>query len=237
MFWTDTVIVEEVPTFPAASYARAWSVFVPLAAAVVFQANETEALLELVATNAPFKYHSTRLTPTLSVALTFTLTVLETVLPAPGAVIVTSGGVTSGTTFCTVTTTDAAEPMFPAASYARAPRVWEPFVYPVVSHKKIAGALEFVPQDIPSKYHSTRVTPTSSVAVTSMVATPDTVLLVAGAVIVVVGAVVSGGALVPPAVATAACTAFRALTRPQPKPGSQPSVPRSSADCLRMSCT
>src|SRR5215471_7670566 len=129
---------------------------------------------------------------------------------------------------------EAAEPMFPAASYARAPMMYPPLVYPVVSHEKAAGALKLVPAQTPSRYHSTRATPILSVAVTSIATIPDTVLLALGEVIVAVGAVVSGGVFVNP---RALRTAFRALTRPQPKLGAQAGAPWSSAVCLRMSRT
>ena len=91
--------------------------FEPFAVVVVSQEKPAEAL-KFVPAHTPLRYHSTRVTPTLSVALTFTLTMPETVLAAAGAVSATAGAVTSGTTFCTETVTEAADPIFPAASYA-----------------------------------------------------------------------------------------------------------------------
>ena len=99
--YAHAVMSEELPRFPAASYAFACRVQEPLGQVAVFQENEAEEeALEL--TIVPLRYHSTLVTPTLSVAPTLTDTTPDTVLPAAGAVIVVVGAVVSVTVFWTV---------------------------------------------------------------------------------------------------------------------------------------
>ena len=89
----------------------------PLGQVVVSQENDAVALA-LVPASVPFRYHSTFVTPTLSVALTFTETTPDTVVPDAGEVIAAVGGVVSGAVFCTDTLSGAEVPTFPAVSYA-----------------------------------------------------------------------------------------------------------------------
>src|SRR5207237_10099475 len=88
--------------------------------------------LALLPINAPLRYHSVFVTPTLSVAATATVACPESVLLAVGELICTEGAVVSGTGFCTVTVTTAELLLLPAASYAFACKLHEPFVLVVV---------------------------------------------------------------------------------------------------------
>src|SRR5437762_248908 len=96
----------------------------------------------------------------------------------------------------TVTVTALEVVAFPAASRARAVRVWEPLLAVVVFHETAYGALvSSAPRLAPSRMNWTPATPTLSAAsaVTEMV--PETVEPDAGAVSVTVGGVVSDGLL------------------------------------------
>ena len=93
--------------------------------------------------------------------------------------------------FDTVTVALVALPMFPAASYARAPNVWLPLAIVVVLNAIEYGELVSFPIDTPSRKNSTRVTPTLSVALAAALMVPVTVEPFAGDVIAAVGAVVS----------------------------------------------
>src|SRR5262245_35022138 len=193
---TVTLTPAEVAWFPAASKARADSVCAPLAADVVFQEAEYGDVVS-VASRAPSTRNSTRVTPTASEAVADTVTVPLTVAPAVGAVRETVGGVVSvgGGALLTVTPTPGALPMFPAASKARALRVWAPLAADVVFHEAVYGAVVSVDSSAPSARNSTFVTPTASEAVAEIVAVPLTVAPALGAVTETVGAVVSGAVL------------------------------------------
>ena len=83
-----------VAVLPAASFAVAVIVCVPLATPDVFQLNVKGAAV-LLPKEVPSTLTLTLLTPTLSVALTAMDTVPETVTPVKGDVILTTGGVLS----------------------------------------------------------------------------------------------------------------------------------------------
>src|ERR1051326_6492204 len=114
MLLTETV-TDELPTLPAASYARAFSVYEPFAEVVVSHINVAEGV-ELEPLSAPLRYHSSLVMPTLSAAETLTETGPDTVLPVAGVVMVTVGAVVSSTIFWTETLTALDVPTFPAAS-------------------------------------------------------------------------------------------------------------------------
>src|SRR2546425_897672 len=84
-------------------------------------------------------YSSTRATLTLSVALTETFTLPDTLEPVVGDVITTVGGIESGALFWTVTLTEADVPTLLASSYALARSVWLPLETIVVSQEKEYG--------------------------------------------------------------------------------------------------
>jgi hypothetical protein len=94
-FDTVTVIVADVPTLPAASNALQTMVCDALVNVVVFQANESDVALVLLATTVPSIRSCICVTPTLSAAVAVTVTVLETVAPLAGAVTEVVGGVVS----------------------------------------------------------------------------------------------------------------------------------------------
>ena len=87
----------------------------PFGPAAVFQ-GKADVAVALEPANAPLRYHSTLVTPTLSEALTLTETTPDTVLPAAGAVMVAVGGVVSIVVFWTDTLSGADAPTLPAAS-------------------------------------------------------------------------------------------------------------------------
>src|SRR6476469_3386946 len=82
---TVTVTVADVPTLPAASKALETIVCDPLATVVLFQENESDVRLVLLATTAPSMRSCIWVTPTLSDAVAFIVTVPETVAPFAGA--------------------------------------------------------------------------------------------------------------------------------------------------------
>src|SRR5918995_1770857 len=86
----------EVVTLPAASRARAVSVWVPFVAVVVFQETEYGAVVSSAPRVTPSSRNCTPVTPTLSEASAVTATVPETVAPPAGLVTLTAGGVVSG---------------------------------------------------------------------------------------------------------------------------------------------
>src|SRR5439155_27238 len=90
---------------PAASRARAVSVWIPFPAVVVFHATEYGALVSSAPRAAPSRKNWTPATPTLSEAVAVTATGPETVAPLAGAVMLMVGGVVSA--FATVTVTAA----------------------------------------------------------------------------------------------------------------------------------
>jgi hypothetical protein len=92
---TVTVIGVVVATLPAASYARALRVWLPLS----LRAFQLKLYGYEVSTSfsAPSIHNSTLATPTLSVAPTATVTLPETAVPSVGEVIATVGGVASAT--------------------------------------------------------------------------------------------------------------------------------------------
>src|SRR2546422_662263 len=93
---TVTVTAVEGAVLPAASRATAVRLCVPLLAAVVAHEMAYGAVVSSAPRFAPSSLNCTPTTPTLSVALAETVTVLATVAPAVGAVIATVGGVVSG---------------------------------------------------------------------------------------------------------------------------------------------
>src|SRR5439155_7253188 len=95
-------------------------------------------------------YRSTRVTPTLSVALTETATLPVTCEPVAGDVITAAGGSESDPLFWTVTLTAADVPVFPAASYALASSVWLPLETVFVSQEKEYGLAVSVVRSRPS---------------------------------------------------------------------------------------
>src|SRR6266516_812452 len=129
---TVTVTALEVVAFPAASRARAVSVWEPLLAVVVFQETEYGELVSSPPKLAPSSVNWTPTTPTLSEAPAVTVMVSETVDPDVGDVMLTAGGVLS---LETVTATALEVVAFPAASRARAVSVWEPLLAVVVFHE------------------------------------------------------------------------------------------------------
>jgi hypothetical protein len=127
----------------------------------------------------------------------------DTVAPAAGAVIDTDGGVVSaaggggggGVPFDTVTVTEVAVVLLPAASRAIAVSVCDPLVavveFQVVEYGAVVSAALRLP---PSSRNWTLATPTLSVAFAETVTlVPDTVAPAAGAVIDTDGGVVSAG--------------------------------------------
>jgi hypothetical protein len=91
---TVTLIVDEVPTLFAASYAFATSVCAPFVAVVVFQLHAYGDVVS-VDCNAPSSRNSTFVTATLSLAFAVTLIVALTIALFAGAVIDTVGAVVS----------------------------------------------------------------------------------------------------------------------------------------------
>jgi hypothetical protein len=89
-----TLTTELEPELPAASYARVWRLCEPFATVVVFHENEYGDDVS-VEWSEPSTKSSTRLTPTLSLALAETVTVPLTVAPLAGDVIDVVGGVVS----------------------------------------------------------------------------------------------------------------------------------------------
>jgi hypothetical protein len=90
-----------------------------------------------------------------------------------------------------VTFTVALVPALPAASKARVWSAWPPFDTVVVFHANEYGAVVSVPATAPSTSSSTRLTPTSSLALADTVVVPLTVAPFPGEVIEVLGGVVS----------------------------------------------
>src|SRR6185312_10361343 len=93
---TVTWTLAAVAGFPAASCARAVSVWVPAAAVVVFQVTENGGDVTSEPRFPPSSLNWTPVTPTSSVADAVTATVPPTTAPEVGAVIATDGGVVSG---------------------------------------------------------------------------------------------------------------------------------------------
>src|SRR5206468_1467806 len=138
---------------------------------------------------APSSLNSTPTTPTLSDALAVTVVVPETVDPPAGALMVTVGGVVS---LKTVTVTEVAVVVLPAASRAMAVSVCDALLVVFVSHATAYGAVvSSAPRFAPSRRNCTPTTPTSSDASAPMVVVPDTVALFAGAVTLTVGGAMS----------------------------------------------
>src|SRR2546422_274190 len=93
---TVTLTTSEVVWLPAASRARAASVWVPLDAIEAFHATEYGAAVSSAPSGAPSRRNWTPLTPTLSDAVAETVTEgPDTVEPFAGAVIEMAGGVVS----------------------------------------------------------------------------------------------------------------------------------------------
>jgi hypothetical protein len=120
-----TVMVE-VLVLPAASVAFALKEWLPSATFVVFHEKLYGAAVK-VETTVPSTLRATDFTPTLSEAVTLTLTVPDTVDPLAGDVIDTVGTVTSAlTTFCDTEILLVA--LLPAASLAVATIVCVPLL-------------------------------------------------------------------------------------------------------------
>lgn len=94
-FDTVTVIVEDVPTLPAASNALETMVCDPFATVVVFQLKERAVALVLLAATAPSIRICIWVTPTLSEAVALRVTVPETVAPLASDEMEVVGGVVS----------------------------------------------------------------------------------------------------------------------------------------------
>src|SRR5262249_7776994 len=94
MLLTVTITGAEVPTLPAASNARVVRVWAPLATPVVSQL-VLKGGAGFIAIRTPSTWNSTRVTPTLSVALAEMVVVPLTVAPLGGAVMLVLGGVVS----------------------------------------------------------------------------------------------------------------------------------------------
>jgi hypothetical protein len=86
-FWTFTVTPAAVVMLPAASRARAVSVWLPLDVVAEFHEIEYGLVMSSVPTFAPSSRNCTPMTATLSDALAETVTVPPTVDPLAGAVI------------------------------------------------------------------------------------------------------------------------------------------------------
>src|SRR5439155_10273794 len=114
----------------AASRATAVKLWFPLEAKMLFHETEYGAAVTSAPRLAPSSLNCTPRTPTLSVALAETVIVPATEAPAVGAVSETVGGALS-----TVTVTTAEVAVFPAASRAKAVRVWAAAVEVVVFHE------------------------------------------------------------------------------------------------------
>jgi hypothetical protein len=96
VFDTVTETAVAVPTFPAASLACAFNVWLPLLTFVLSQAMLYGTLVTGAPSGAPSSRNWTLVTPTLSEALAETVTAApETVAPLVGAVSETVGAVTS----------------------------------------------------------------------------------------------------------------------------------------------
>jgi hypothetical protein len=202
--------IDAVPTFPAASKARAVNVTGPFKL-VVFQLKLYGADVNVPACVEPAQ-SSTLVTPTLSLALTATAVVPLTVLPAAGLVMDATGAVESvaPAKFTVVE----AVPVFPAASNAFAVSVTAP-LKPDVFQENEYGTTVRVPTRVDPAQSSTFVTATLSLAetLTFMVSVLPPRPPEADTAIDAVGGVVSPGAGAPP---EAAFTALNAFTRPQP---------------------
>src|SRR5947208_4845987 len=127
---TVTVTAADGAVLPAASRATAVKVCEPLPAVVVSQETEYGAVVSSPPRLAPSSLNWTPTTPTLSDALAATVVVLETVDPPAGAMMLTVGAVVS---LETVTVTDEAVVVLPAASRATAVSVCDALVAVVVS--------------------------------------------------------------------------------------------------------
>ncbi len=85
--------------------------------------------------DAPSIRNSTPMTPTLSEASALIVIVPATVEPDAGEVMATVGGVQSEPLLKIVTVTGLEVVVFPAASRARAVKVWEPLLTALVSQE------------------------------------------------------------------------------------------------------
>src|ERR1051326_6236190 len=109
-------MADEVVELPAASRARAASVYVPLATPRESHEIEYGLVASSAPRLAPLRRNCTPTTPTLSDALAETVIVPETVAPSAGAVIWAVGGVVSEVT--TALASLEAGPMLPPRSAA-----------------------------------------------------------------------------------------------------------------------
>ncbi|HTP44344.1 MAG TPA: hypothetical protein VMJ13_07245, partial [Candidatus Acidoferrum sp.] len=179
---TVTFTLALVVVFPAASFATAVSVWLAFETDVVFHEKLYGDEVSAAPTFAPSTCNCTLATPTLSEAVTLTVTVPFTVALLAGDVIETVGGVVSA--LFTVTVTTALVAAFPAASFATAASVWLAFETEVVFQEKLYGAdVSAAPAFAPSTWNCTLAIPTLSEAVALTVTVPLTVALFAGEVI------------------------------------------------------
>src|SRR3979411_2542305 len=95
MLLTVMTVPALVVAFPTLSLAIAESLCAPLVADVVFQEVEYGPATIKLPKLPPSSWNCTLATPTLSVALATTVMLPETVVPLPGEVIETTGGVVS----------------------------------------------------------------------------------------------------------------------------------------------
>jgi hypothetical protein len=165
------------------------------------------------ATIDPFARSSTRVTPTLSLALIETETVPETVDVLPfGDAIETLGGVASALDepFATVTEAGLETVELPAASKATAVSATVPLATLAEFHANWKGEAVSVATVAPFARSSTRVTPTLSLALTETVTMPETLPPVGDAI------ATDGGAESPDPEDDACWTAAAAFSRPAP---------------------
>src|SRR5881392_1648437 len=94
-FATVTTTSADTAVLPAASHARADSVWPPFATPAVAHATEYGAVVFIAPSGAPSIRNCTPTTPMLSVAVAVTVTVPDTVSPAAGAVIATVAALVS----------------------------------------------------------------------------------------------------------------------------------------------
>ena len=123
-----------------ASKARAYIVCGPLLMPVVAQVKLNGAVLSVLL-ETPSTMSSTRETPTLSAAVTFTVTLPDTVALLAGEEMETVGGVVSATTLLTLKLTEEELPMFPAESVARTRMLCCPLLTDAVFHDEVNGAV------------------------------------------------------------------------------------------------
>lgn len=126
---TVTVMLELIVILPAASWAMAVRVWLPLLSVVVSQTVEYGAVVSSAPWLPPSIVNWTPATPTLSLAVA----VIETLLPDTVAPLVGAVRETVGTELSTVTVTVLLVVVLPALSVVTAVKVWLPLLAVVVS--------------------------------------------------------------------------------------------------------